>query len=100
MFKDYYDKLIRQLAIDHNCSPADFCAKDNIITVSALNEGRRSYSAEKPFLQMATLGGKIMFSLQDQVSGQKKRKISSLYNLRNCTRSDDLINVTAGNPLM
>ena len=56
MFKDYYDKLIRQLAIDHNCSPADFCAKNNIITVSALNEGRRSYSAEKPFLQMQHWG--------------------------------------------
>lgn len=57
MFKEYYDKLLQQLSLDLNCTPADLRAKENIITVSKLNKGRRSYSPGKPFLQMATVGG-------------------------------------------
>ena len=57
MFKKYYERLLKQLAIDYNCSVEDFYSKNNIITVSALNDGRRSYSPGKPFLQMMTLGG-------------------------------------------
>ena len=57
MFKKYYERLLHQLAIDYNCSVEDFYSKNNIITVSALNDGRRSYSPGKPFLQMMTLGG-------------------------------------------
>ena len=57
MFKGYYEKLLLQLSADLNCTPADLQAKENIITVSALNGGRRSYSPGQPFLQMATLGG-------------------------------------------
>lgn len=56
MFKEYYKKLLKQLSLDFNCTPADLQAKENIITISALNEGRRSYSPGKPFLQMVTLG--------------------------------------------
>ena len=56
MFKGYYEKLLVQLSIDLNSTPSDFSAKENIITVSALNEGRRSYSPGKPFLEMATCG--------------------------------------------
>lgn len=56
MFKEYYEKLLEQLAIDFNSTPAALQAKDIIITSSALNDGRRSYSPGKPFLQMATLG--------------------------------------------
>ncbi len=57
MFKKYYEKLLRQLSLDFNCTPADLRAKENIVTVSALNEGRRNYDPGKPFLQMVTLGG-------------------------------------------
>ena len=57
IFREYYDKLLRQLSIDFNCTPADLRAKENIITVSKLNEGRRSYSPGIPFLQMVTVGG-------------------------------------------
>ena len=57
MFNHYYEKLLRQLSLDYNCAPNDFKVGENVITISALNEGRRSYGAEKPFLQMATLGG-------------------------------------------
>lgn len=55
-FKEYYEKLLEQLSIDYNCTPADLQANENIITISALNERRRSYSPGKPFLQMVTLG--------------------------------------------
>ncbi|MBR6222778.1 MAG: GNAT family N-acetyltransferase [Lachnospiraceae bacterium] len=56
MFKDYYEKLLKQLAIELNCDPSDFMKKENVITRSVLNEGRRIYSPDKPFLQMATCG--------------------------------------------
>ena len=57
MFGEYREKLLRQLSLDLNCTPADLTARENIVTESALREGRRSYSPGKPFLQMATLGG-------------------------------------------
>lgn len=56
MFNQYYEKLLEQLAIDFNCTPADFRAQQHIITTPAPHEGRRSYSPGKPFLQMATCG--------------------------------------------
>ena len=56
MFKKYYEKLLLQLSVDYNCSPSDFRANENTITISSLNEGRRSYSPGNPFLQMATAG--------------------------------------------
>ena len=56
MFREYYERLLHQLSLDFNCTPADLLAKDNIITVSKLNEDRRSYSPGKPFLQMVTTG--------------------------------------------
>ena len=57
MFKKYYEKLLKQLSVDYNCKPSDFKEAQNVITVPALNEGRRSYSPGMPFLEMATLGG-------------------------------------------
>lgn len=57
MFMLYYEKLLRQLSLDFNCTQDDLRAKENIVTVSALNEGRRNYSPGKPFLEMVTLGG-------------------------------------------
>ena len=56
MFKEYYEKLLQQLSIDFNCTPTELQAKENVITVSKLNEGRRSYNPDKPFLEMVTLG--------------------------------------------
>ena len=55
-FKEYYEKLLKQLSLDFNCTTEDLWAKENIITFPELNEGRRSYSPGKPFLQMVTLG--------------------------------------------
>lgn len=56
MFKKYYERLLQQLSIDFNCTPAEIQATDNIVTLSKLNEGRRNYDPDKPFLQMVTLG--------------------------------------------
>ncbi len=56
MFKAYYEKLLVQLAVDFNSTPQELKAKETIITTPELNDGRRSYSPGKPFLQMATLG--------------------------------------------
>lgn len=57
MFRAYREKLLQQLSLDLNCTPADLTAKSNIVTVPALKDGRRNYSPGLPFLQMATLGG-------------------------------------------
>ncbi len=56
MFREYRERLLEQLAIDCNCRPGDFRADGNTVTVSAMNEGRRRYSPDRPFLQMATAG--------------------------------------------
>jgi len=55
-FGKYREKLLLQLSVDFNCRPGDFLARESTVTHPALNEGRRSYSPGKPFLQMATLG--------------------------------------------
>lgn len=55
-FREYYGKLLKQLSLEFNCTPAGLLAKENIITIPSLNEGRRIYSPDKPFLQMVTLG--------------------------------------------
>lgn len=55
MFKEYYEKLLMQLAVDYNCSSSDFRTEENVITMPAWNEGRRKYSPEI-FLQMVTVG--------------------------------------------
>lgn len=56
MFKKYYEKLFKQIAVDYNCTPEDLKKGEIIITKSEWNDGRRSYSPDMPFLQMATLG--------------------------------------------
>ena len=56
MFKTFYERLLQQLSIDFNCSPEDLRTNKVTITEPAWNEGRRSYSPDMPFLEMATLG--------------------------------------------
>ena len=57
MFHEYRQRLLGQLSLDFNTDPGGFLEKENIITTSARNAGRRNYSPDKAFLQMATLGG-------------------------------------------
>ena len=65
MFREYLEKLRLQLSLDLNCAPEDFRAKENIVTVSAANEGRRRYCPDRPFLQMATLGGNTVITANE-----------------------------------
>lgn len=53
---DYHEKMRQLLALEFNCSPDDFLKTENILTESALKEGRRPYSSEKYFFHMATTG--------------------------------------------
>lgn len=63
----YIEQLKRQLALDLNCEPCDFDRDENVLTVSALNEGRRMYTTEKYFLQMATLGNNAVISADERL---------------------------------
>ena len=90
MFNEYYEKLLRQLSLDYNCTPEDLMARENIITVSKLNEGRRSYSPGKPFLQMVTLGRNTVImadeSLHDFLHGfVRNREGHSLFEFDKLT---------------
>lgn len=51
------NKLRALLSLEYNCAPADFLKSENILTVSALREGRRVYSKEPYFFHMVTTGG-------------------------------------------
>ena len=89
MFKNYREKLMEQLSLELNCTPADLLAKENMITVSVLNEGRRSYSPGQPFLQMATLGDNTVMMadpclhgfLQNLVRNVEGHRLFELENL-------------------
>ncbi len=48
--------LYTLLSLEYNCTPEAFTKKENILTASALNEGRRMYSPEKYFFHMVTTG--------------------------------------------
>ena len=67
MFREYFDKLLAQLATELNCRPDDFRKTENIVTISALNEGRRCYNPEKPFMHMATVGGNTVISADERL---------------------------------
>lgn len=62
---NYTEQLKRQLALDFNCAPDDFERSENVLTVSALNEGRRMYSDEKYFFSMATMGGNAVITADE-----------------------------------
>lgn len=64
-FPDYLEQLKKQLAVDLNCAAEDLDRDENVITVPALNGGRRMYSDEKCFFQMATLGKNAVISADE-----------------------------------
>ena len=52
IFREYYDKLLRQLSIDFNCTPADLCEQSlwiipkqffPIFTLTAMTERKYPY---------------------------------------------------------
>lgn len=64
-FPDYLSELKKLLSKDLNCAESDFDKEENILTLPALNEGRRMYSKEKDFFRMATLGGNSVISANE-----------------------------------
>ena len=65
--KKIYSLLKNQLALDFNCKPEDFDKTENVITLPALNKGRRVFSNEKFFLQIATLGDNAVISADEKL---------------------------------
>lgn len=62
---DLRGRLRELLAVEFNCSPEDFTKQENVLTLSALNEGRRQYSSEKYFFHMATTGGNAVITADE-----------------------------------
>ncbi len=66
MKKDFYrGQLYTILSKEFNCTPEDFTKQENILTVSALQEGRRIYSQEKYFFHMVTTGGNAVLTADE-----------------------------------
>jgi len=59
--------LYQLLSIEYNCSPSDFLRQENILTVSALREGRRQYSKTKYFFNMVTLGSNAVVTADERL---------------------------------
>lgn len=54
--KEAFEIGYRQLAIDFNARPEDFIRPGITFTLPALNPGRRVYSSEMPFFELAAVG--------------------------------------------
>ena len=63
--QNYREKLYELLAKEFNCASSDFTKQENILTVSALQEGRRMYSQEKYFFHMVTTGGNAVLTADE-----------------------------------
>lgn len=65
----HLNKLKTLLSLELNCNPDSFDSDSNIITLPALNEGRRQYQTEPYFFHMATLGGNAVITADEQLHG-------------------------------
>jgi len=66
MKKEFYrEQLYNLLSKEFNCTPLDFTKQENILTVSALQEGRRIYSNEKFFFHMVTTGNNAVLTAEE-----------------------------------
>lgn len=66
MFR-YRKELLAQLAREYNCTEADFCRKENVLTVSVLHPDRRKYSSEPYFFHMCTMGGNAVITAVEEL---------------------------------
>lgn len=62
-------QLRELLSLEYNCTPEDFLKPDNLLTVSALHDGRRAYSPEKYFFHMMTMGGNTLVTADECLHG-------------------------------
>ena len=82
-------QLYRLLALEYNCSPADFETDENLITEPALLPGRRVYSEEAPFFSMVTTGKNAVITadvclhpfLEGYIKGKQGHWLFELHNL-------------------
>lgn len=65
MLYNYREQLLKLLSKEFNCTLADFCKQENVLTMSALQDGRRRYSEEKYFFHMVTLGGNAVLTAEE-----------------------------------
>ncbi len=65
--RDIIGEVKKQLAIDFNCKISDFDRKENIITTSRHNEGRREYIEGVHFYSMVTLGDNAVISADERM---------------------------------
>lgn len=65
----YRQKLLELLSLEFNCTPEDFSRRENVLTASALHEGRRVYSNEKYFFHMVTMGGNTIATADERLHG-------------------------------
>jgi len=84
-----FDELLIMLSAEYNCLKEDFMLDRNIVTVSALNKGRRAYSKDKYFFHMVTLGKNAVITadeslhpfLRDFASGREGYWLFEIPNL-------------------
>ncbi|MBQ8821210.1 MAG: GNAT family N-acetyltransferase [Lachnospiraceae bacterium] len=55
------------LSLEYNCTPSDFDASENIITIARDIPGRRIYSPEKEFLSMVTLNRNVVITADERM---------------------------------
>lgn len=61
------NRVKKQLALELNCRADDFDRDCNVITRACLPEGRRMFSDDPFFLQMATFGGNAVISADERI---------------------------------
>ena len=57
LYEKCFARLRELLALEYNCGPEDFLRRENLLTVPALNPGRRIYEDGPYYFHMATVGG-------------------------------------------
>ncbi|MGN1119226.1 MAG: GNAT family N-acetyltransferase [Oscillospiraceae bacterium] len=86
---DYTNVLHKLLSLEFNCDPSDFRSPTNLLTESALHEGRRYYSEEKYFFHMVTTGENAVITadkclhpfLREFMQNRPGRRLFELPNL-------------------
>lgn len=61
---NFTHELHKLLSLEFNCATSDFISPTNVLTESALHEGRRNYSEEKRFFHMVTTGGNAVITAE------------------------------------
>lgn len=67
MKEEQQKKLFQLLSLEYNCEPEDFMKKENVLTRSALREGRRKYSEKPYFFQMVTTGNHVVITADEKL---------------------------------